>query len=79
MYFLPALLERIPVYFWDAMSNDLCDICCSGIAAAEPYIANKNFLGTLTEASLSSLNHDTTTCEPDETCAARDRKRAICS
>lgn len=79
MYFLLALLERIPVYFWDVMSNDLCDICCSGIATAEPYIANESFLGTLTGASLSSLSHDTTTCEPDGICAARDGKRAICS
>jgi len=78
-YFLPALLERIPVYFWDAMTNDLCDIWCSGVAAAEPYIADKSFLGTLTGASLSLLNHDTTTCEPDAMWAARAGKRAIYS
>lgn len=79
MYFLLALLEKVPVYFWDVTSNDPGDICCSGLASAEPCIANESFLRTLTGASLSSLNHDTTTCEPDGMGAARDGKRATCS
>lgn len=57
MHFLLALLERVPVYFWDVMSNDPSDICCSGLASAEPCIANKSFLRTLTGASLSLLDH----------------------